>query len=175
MSAIYFLAETLLSLVFVVFLLRLLLQLARANFRNPVAQAIVKLTNPLVLPLRKVFPPLGKVDTASVIAVAIVLLAEVGLLSLLRGGGWPGALEWLRLALAEGARATLWVYFYAIFLYALITLVGGDRGSPFLDVLGDLCEPVLAPIRRLIPGIAGLDLSPLWAGIGIQALLILLR
>ena len=69
MNALIYVIETLLSLVFFLFLLRLLMQLVRADFRNPIAQAVVRLTNPLVLPLRRVLPPAGKVDTASVVAV----------------------------------------------------------------------------------------------------------
>ncbi|HEY1283334.1 MAG TPA: YggT family protein, partial [Steroidobacteraceae bacterium] len=69
MNALFYIVETLLSLAVFVFLLRLLLQWARADFRNQLAQAVVKITNPLVMPLRRVLPPIGKVDTASVVAV----------------------------------------------------------------------------------------------------------
>jgi YggT family protein len=175
LSAVYFIVETLLSLVFFVFLLRLLLQLARANFRDPIPQAIVKLTNPLILPLRRVLPPVRKLDTASIVAVALVALAEVAVLALLRGAGLPDALEWLRLAVLVIVRSTLWIYFYAIVLYALLSLFGAGGVSPVQSTLSALCEPVLRPFSRLLPSVAGLDLSPLWACIAIQAVLILLR
>jgi len=175
MSAIIFIFETLLTLTLFVFLLRLLLQWARADFRNPVSQAVVRMTNPLVMPLRRILPPVGKIDTASVVAVLIVAFVEVAIVFALRGLGVPPLLLWLRMAVVEILRTTLWTYFYAIFLYALLTLIAPGGYSPMQSVLDSLCEPVLRPIRRLIPAIGGLDLSPLWAGIAIQALLILLR
>lgn len=175
MSALYYIVDTLLSLVFFVFLLRLLLQLVRADFRNPVAQAVVRLTNPLILPLRRILPPAGKFDTASIVAVVLVALVEVVILYALRASGWPGAFEWLRLATLEIVTKLLWLYFYAIVLYALISLISPGVYSPVQSLLASLCEPVLRPFRRWIPGIAGLDLSPLWACIALQAMLILLR
>lgn len=175
MSALYYIVETLLSIVFFVFLLRLLLQLVRADFRNPVAQAIVRLTNPVILPLRRILPPAGKFDTASIVAVVLVALIEVAILFALRDFGLPGAFAWLRLAALAIVTKLLWLYFYAIVLYALISLIAPGQHSPVQALLTSLCEPVLRPFRRLIPSIAGLDLSPLWACIALQALLILLR
>jgi YggT family protein len=173
MSAIYFIVETLLSLALFVFLARLLLQLTRADFRNPISQAVVRLTNPLILPLRRVLPPIGKLDSASVVAVLLVAAVEVACLSALHSAGLPGPLDWARSILIEILRTLLWTYFYAIFLYALLSLIAPGGYSPLQSVLAALCEPVLRPIRRLIPAVAGLDLSPLWAIILIQALLIL--
>ena len=73
------------------------------------------------------------------------------------------------------ARALLNTYFYAILLYALLSLIAPGGYSPMQSVLATVCEPVLRPFRRLIPSVAGLDLSPLWACIAIQAVLILLH
>ncbi len=175
MSALIFLADTLLSLALFVVLARLLLQWARADFRNPICQAIVRLTNPVILPLRRVLPPVRKIDTASVVAVLIVAFIKVGIIFALTGFGWPNAWLWVRAVALELARTVLWTYFYAIFLYALLSLVAPGGYSPLQSVLATLCEPVLRPFRRLIPAVAGIDLSPLWAGIAIQAILILLR
>ena len=85
MSAIIYIVDTLLSLALFVVLARLLLQWTRADFRNPLCQAIVRLTNPLILPLRRILPPVGKVDTASVVAVLIVATVNVAIVSALRG------------------------------------------------------------------------------------------
>jgi len=98
-----------------VFLLRLLLQWARADFRNPLSQAIVRLSNWLIMPLRRMLPPVGRVDTASVVAVVLVALAKVAALQLVAGYGVPDAIGWLRaggvaallLALVVGGRAWL--------------------------------------------------------------------
>ncbi|HEY6483041.1 MAG TPA: YggT family protein [Steroidobacteraceae bacterium] len=175
MSALIFIFDTLLSLALFVFLARLLLQWVRADFRNPICQAIVRLTNPLILPLRRILPPIRKVDTASVFAVLLVAFVKVAVLLALEGSGLPDPLVWIRFAVIEIARTVLWTYFYAIFLYALLSLIAPGGYSPLQSVLATVCEPVLRPFRRLIPPLAGIDLSPLWAGIAIQAILLLLH
>jgi len=175
MSAIIYIVETLLSLALFVVLARLLLQLTRADFRNPIAQAIVQLTNPLIVPLRRVLPPIGKVDTASVVAVLLVAAVEVAVLSALRGAGLPDWLTWLDALALEIAHTLLWTYCYAILIYWLLSFIAPGGYSPLQSVLTSLCEPVLKPFRRVIPPVAGLDLSPLWATIAIQAILILIR
>jgi YggT family protein len=174
MNAVLYIVKALLSLVLFVMLLRLLLQLSRADFRNPVAQAIVRLTNWLILPLRKLLPPIGRVDTASVVAVLLVGFAEVAILWALATGDFPPLLPWLRESALTVVLATLRLYFFAIILYALLSLIAQGSYSPFQATLESLVEPVLRPFRRLIPGVAGLDLSPLWACIAIQALIILI-
>ncbi|HEX3842821.1 MAG TPA: YggT family protein [Steroidobacteraceae bacterium] len=173
MSALIFIIETLLSLALFIVLARLLLQLTRADFRNPICQAVVRLTNPLILPLRRILPPIGKIDTASVVAVILVAVAEVAILFALRGITFVGPIYWLQSAGLEIARTLLWTYFYAIILYALLSMVAPGGYSPLQSVLATVCEPVLRPFRRVIPPVAGIDLSPLWACILIQAILIL--
>jgi YggT family protein len=174
MSALIFIVDTLLSLALFVVLARLLLQWARADFRNPIAQAIVRLTNPLILPLRRVLPPVGKIDTASVVAVVLVAIIKVGIVFALTGYGSPGVELWVRSVAVELVQALLRTYFYAILLYALLSLIAPGGYSPLQSVLASVCEPVLRPFRRIIPPIAGIDLSPLWAVIAIQAILLLL-
>jgi YggT family protein len=174
MNAVVFIVQTLLSLTVFVFLLRLLLQWSRADFRNQVAQAVVRITNPLILPLRRVLPPIGKVDTASVVAVILIAVIEEIILFSLQGipityfGYWP------RAVLFRIIDITLTTYLYAIFIYALLSMVAPGGYSPMQSVLASLCEPVLRPFRRIIPPIGGLDLSPLWASIILIALLKLL-
>ncbi len=175
MNAVIFIVDTLAGLALYAVLLRLLMQWSRADFRNPISQAVVRLTNPLVMPLRRILPPVGKIDTASVLSVLIVAFADVAIIFAVRGYELPSALLWTREAAFEIARTVLWIYFYAILLYALLSLIAPGGYSPVQSLLVSLCEPVLRPIRRLIKPIGGLDLSPLWAGIAIQALLILLR
>src|SRR5215467_3327821 len=123
MSAILFVIQTLLSLALFVVLARLLLQWTRADFRNPLCQAVVQLTNPLILPLRRVLPPIGKLDTASVVAVVVIATVDVGVLFALHGGGLPPPLYWVRPVPTEIARTLLWTYLSAIFLYALLSLI----------------------------------------------------
>src|SRR5689334_19146483 len=175
LGALVFIVQTLLSMLLFVFMMRVLLQWARADFRNPIAQAVVKITNPLVLPLRRVLPPIGKVDTSSIVAVLIIATAEVVIISLLTGLFVPDLLTWVKLVVLEIVRTVLYAYFWAILLYAVLSMIAPGGYSPMQSLLAALCEPVLRPFRRIIPPIANLDFSPLWALIAIQALLYFVR
>lgn len=174
-QVVVFLAETFFSLLLYVFLLRLMLQWARGNFRNPIAQAVVRLSNWLVMPLRRVLPPLGRLDTASLVGALAVALVQTAALSVILAGTLPDALPWLLAAAVELLRSMLWLYFWAIFIHALSSMIAPGVRSPLQDLLESLCEPVLQRIRSAVPSVAGLDLSPMWAGIIIQVLLILIR
>jgi YggT family protein len=175
MDAIRFIVDTLLWLLLLAFLLRLLLQLVRASFRDPLADAMVRVTNWLVLPLRRILPPLRKVDTATVVAVlaaALIHAAALGLLS----GPWGLNPAWVaRAALVTLATLVLQVYLFALLLYALAGFIGSDRYAPGMQIVGQLVAPVLRRVRRVIPPIGKVDFSVLWVSIAISAALILLR
>lgn len=174
-QALAFLVDTFFSLLFFVFLLRLLLQLVRADFRNPLSQAVVQLTNPVIMTLRRVLPPIGKIDTASVVAVIVIALARVGAGSWAHGFGVPSLALWLQLAGLEVLRSVLWIYFWSLFINALLSWIAPGPGSPAQSILNAICEPVLRPLRRMIPPLAGLDMSGLVAMIAIQFFLLLLN
>jgi YggT family protein len=175
MAALMFLADALLTLVVMAFLLRFLMPLARADMRSPIGQAVLRFTNPIVLPMRKLLRPAGKIDTASLLALLLVQLAATAIIRLL--AGLPPAPGQLVLhALLDLLRNVLQFYFVAVLLYALLSWVAAaGHGNAAYQLLGRLCEPLLRPIRRVIPPIAGLDLSPLFLLLGLQALQILLR
>jgi YggT family protein len=173
MRVLYFVVNTLLVLYQVVVLLRLLMQLTRADFRNPVARAIVQLTDPLVLPLRRVLPPLRRIDTASVVAVLLVAMLKVGVLQMLLIQALPGLQTLLRGTLFDIIDIVLKTYLYSMILNAILSFVAQGNYSPAQSILASICNPVLKPIRKYIPSPAGLDLSPLWACIAIQVLLMI--
>ncbi len=154
-----FILNTILALVVGVFLLRLLLQFVRTDFRNPLAQTILRLTNPVVLPLRRVLPAIGKLDTASAVATLLAQMLKLALRSLL----W-GLLEtparFLVDAVIDLADTTLTVYSAAILIYAMLSWVDPGGYNPGARLLGDLTAPILRPLRRRLPPLAGLDLSP---------------
>jgi YggT family protein len=175
MAALSYIIGQLISLALLVVLLRLLLQWVRADFRNPIARGLINLSNPVVVPLRRLLPAIGRIDTALVLLVIALVMFKSAVLLILGGDALPTPLQWLLLAARELARTLLWIYFFAIFLYALLSLIAPGTYSPAQALLVSLCEPVLRPLRRLIPPLGGLDLSPLWAGILIQAALILIR
>jgi YggT family protein len=175
MEAIRYIVDTLLWLLTLAFLLRFLFQLVRADFRDPMADAVVRVTNWLILPLRRVLPPVGKIDTATVLAVLLIASIRTALLLALNGEGFGDALVFLRITLIDLIDLTLRVYLFALLLYWLTSFVSPGGYAPGVRLLGQLCEPILKPVRRVIPPIGQIDFSVLWVSIGIGALLILLR
>jgi len=172
MEAIRFIVGTLLQVLLVmVFLLRVLLPLVRADSRNQLSQAVIRMTNPLVLPLRKVLPPIGKVDTASIVALIIVQAAAVAMLWLLGGYPWiftPA--QFLQVVFITLVTTVLRFYIFALILYAILSWIAPGTYSPASALLDTLCEPLLRPVRRLIPPLGGIDFSALFLIIGLQAL-----
>ena len=174
MQALHFILTALFTLFVIAFLLRVLLQLVRADFRNPFGEAVLKVTNPLVLPLRKFMPPGKRIDPSSVVALLIVQFVGTALLQGVAGGHL--GLESILLGGLRGLLQTvLQFYFFAVLLYALLSWFAGAAYNPAAQILSKLVEPLLAPIRRVVPPLGGLDLSAVFLLIALQALQILLR
>lgn len=171
MRGLFYILDTLGTLYNAVLLLRLIMQMSRSDFRNPIGRGIVQSTDPLIRPLRRVLPPAGRIDTASVVAVVGFAAVKIWLLLALSGRVAVAPLDLLRATLLDVAGLVLWTYFYSIVLNALLSFVAPGNYSPAQSLLASICNPVLNPIRRVIPAVAGLDLSPLWACIAMQALL----
>jgi YggT family protein len=163
MRELHYVASWVFAFVVGAFLLRLLFQLVRTEFRNPLVQALVRLTNPLILPLRRILPPVGRIDTASVVAVLLVQVSATALLTLLSGFGLPSPLQLLLRATIALLDTTLSLYVVAIIGYVLLSWVAPDGYSPAGRALSDLVAPLLRPLRRALPMLGGLDLSPLVA------------
>jgi YggT family protein len=176
MDALIFIVRTLLQvLLVIVFLLRVLLPLVRADSRNQLSQAVIRVTNPLVLPLRRILPPAGKIDTASIVALLVVQIAATAALWLLGAYPWVFTLpQFVQVALMSLLVTVLQFYTFALFLYVLLSWVAPGTYSPAASMLSSLCEPLLRPIRRVIPPFGGLDLSALFLIIALQALAILI-
>ncbi|MBL8199964.1 MAG: YggT family protein [Chromatiales bacterium] len=173
-NALVFILRTLFDLYILTFALRLLLQWAAVDKRNPLVQFILRVTNPLVIPLRRLLPPIGRVDTATVLVlvglqvVATALVVRIGCI------GEPEVLPILALALLNVARLALSIFTWSIIIYVVLSWVSPGGYNPGAALVAAIVEPVLAPFRRLIPAIGGLDLSPLFALIAIQAVSMLL-
>ena len=172
-SALIFLVKTLADLYLLTFLLRFIMQWVRASYYNPLAQFVLKVTSPLVVPARRVLPSVGGLDTPT-LAVLIVLEIVVTF-ALLRLAGVSLPLPVLLLySLLRLIALALWFYTVALFIYVLLSWFG-DRGmTPMAVLLGELIEPLLRPARRLVPPIGGLDLSALIVILLLQAALIAL-
>jgi YggT family protein len=175
MEAIRFIVDTLLWLLTLAFMLRLLFQWVRADFRDPVADAVVRATNWLIMPLRRLLPPVGKIDTATVLAVLLAAAAHTEALLALAGVPLADPLLFARITLVELAETILKIYLFALLLYWITGFVSPGAYAPGVRLLAQLCEPVLRLVRRVIPPLGQLDLSFLWLSIAIVALLILLR
>jgi YggT family protein len=175
MRALLYVLDALFTLVLVAFLLRVILPLVDAGFRNPIGEAVLKVTDPLVLPLRRLFKPVGRIDVAAVVALVLVqLLATV----LLLGLGGVGALA-LPVVVLHALRSlldlTLQFFTVCLLIYVVLSWVAPDVRNPAVQLLARVCEPVLRPVRRVLPPLGGLDLSPLLVLIALQALRITLN
>ncbi|MGO9934765.1 MAG: YggT family protein [Steroidobacteraceae bacterium] len=175
MDAIRYIVDTLLWLLTLAFLLRLLFQLVRADFRDPIADAIVRVTNWLIMPLRRLLPPIGKVDTATVLAVLLAAALRTFVMMAMAGAGAGDPAVFLRIMLINLAELVLRIYLFAMLLYWLISFLSPGGHAPGVRLLAQLCEPILKRVRRIIPPIGQIDFSFLWVSIAIGALLVLLR
>lgn len=172
-QAFAFLIETVFQLYLAALMLRVLLEAMRADYYNPVCQALIKITDPLVRPLSKIIPRVGPVSLAGIAWLYILELALLVILALL--GGW--ALDWpvlLLLGVMRLVRMLLVLYLVLIIVTVILSWVGQGFRHPIVPLVYQLTEPVLAPIRRVLPSLGGFDLSPLVAIIAIQFLIILL-
>jgi YggT family protein len=170
-DALIYLVDSLLTLYLYVLVLRFVMQLTRADFRNQIAHFVVVVTNPVIMPLRRVLPPIGKVDTASVLAIILVAAANIALVSLIAGSGVLDPFRFAWLLLFTLVRTFLMFFLGAIIVYAVLSFVVPAGYNPVMALLGTVVEPVLRPFRRIIPPIANIDLSPLWATLIIGVLL----
>ena len=168
-----FLISTLFSLYIVAVMLRFLLGLVRADFYNPVSQFLVRITNPLLIPLRRVIPGIGKFDSAALLLMIVLQLASVTLIMLLRGQGISSAIL-ITVTLAALVSLLIDIFMFAIIVEVVISWMNPGSYNPVSSLLHSLTSPLLRPIRQFIPPIAGIDLSPLFAIIVLQVLRMLI-
>jgi len=172
-QAITYLVGTLLDLYITAVMLRLLLQWVRADFYNPVCQFLVKVTNPAIVPLRRVIPSIGKLDTASVVLILALEVFSVWVASRISSN--PLSLQQILFFGGQKLLATLLMtYFFLIIAAVILSWVGARSRHPVIPLVYQLTEPVLRPFRKVIPPIAGIDLSPLFALIALRFLLLLI-
>ena len=144
MAELSFLIQTIADLILGAFVLRWLFTIRRTDFRNPMVQALHRLTNPVILPLRRVLPALGRTDTATVAALILVALVRAATLGALHGDGITAILPLALGALVAVVRMLLWIFLGAVFLHALLSWVA-DPYNPFSRLLADVSDPILRP------------------------------
>jgi len=171
LDALLFVIKTLADLFLVTFLLRFIMQWVRANHYNPLSQVVFKVTNPLVVPARRFLPSVGGLDTPTLVVLFVLevvltfVLLRIAALSSSAVGVFAAAslnvVDVLFYSVLRLISLTLLLYIGATFIYVLLSWFG-DRGrNPMGALLADLVEPMLRPVRRLLPPMSGLDLAPL--------------
>jgi YggT family protein len=156
-----FLVQTLGGICSSIVLLRLLLQWSRADYYNPIVQALIRITQPAVRPLQVLLPNIGHINLASLgLALLIQLLIIVAVL-FLYGLILPSILTLLAWTVLGLASQILDIYFFAILVTIILGWLAPHSVHPGSVLLGQLTEPVMAPVRRLLPMLGGLDFSPI--------------
>ncbi|WP_437879378.1 YggT family protein [Pseudomonas sp. LRF_L74] len=163
-EALVYIIQTLGSLYLLVVLLRFILQLVRADFYNPLSQFTVKATQPLLKPLRKIIPGFAGLDLASLVLALIVQLLLMAVVLLIAGVN-PLSVGGILLVWAVIALTSLFlkIFFFAMIISVILSWVAPGSYNPGAQLVNQICEPVLAPFRRLIPNLGGLDISPIFA------------
>lgn len=165
-NALIFLIDAFASLYLLILLLRFWLPVLRANFQNPVAQGVLRFTSPLVVPVRRFVPAIGRLDTATVL-VSFIIQFAVSLLILILSTGLQGfgvffsTGSFLALAFASVinlAMLSVVIFIAAIIIRVVLNLLGKYFG-PLSDLLADMTEPLLRPIRKIVPPLGIIDLS----------------
>ncbi len=165
-----FLIQVLFGAYILMVMLRFLLQLVRADFYNPLSQFIIRVTSPVLHPIRRIIPGMGGIDFASVLLMWVLKAIELALIVLILGipRNLLLALAW---AIPELLNLLIYVYLIAILIQVVLSWVNPGAYNPASALLYTLTEPVLRPARRIIPPISGLDLSPMV----VMIVLVLLR
>jgi YggT family protein len=169
-----YLVNTVMSLYLIVVLMRLLLQVARADFYNPICQFVVKVTDPLVRPLRRIIPGLAGIDLATLVLALIIQFITINLLYVLLGGAVPNPISALIWSLIGIAATIVKIYFFGILASIIFSWIAPGSQHPALALLHQINEPVMAPVRKILPPMGGLDLSPILVFIALNIFTIML-
>ena len=174
MRALIYIIETIASLFTFILLLRFWLPWVGADFRNPISQGILKATSPLINPLRRFVPSIGRIDTATVlVAFLLQAITVVAVLLIMSDPVLPRFV--VVAAIFELLTLSLHMFTFAIILKIVLSWIAPGTYNPATALLTDLTDPILRPLRRYIPPVGGFDVSPIFAIIILGALSILLE
>lgn len=162
-TALIYVLQTLGSLYLLIVLLRFVLQLVRADFYNPLSQFAVRATQPLLRPLRRIVPSLFGLDMSSLLLAIILQMAIMALTLLLAYGTTGNPLQLLIWSIIGVTALFLNIFFFAMIISVILSWVAPASHNPGAELVNQICEPVLAPFRRLLPNLGGLDISPILA------------
>ena len=162
------------SIYIMIVMVRFLLQLVRADLYNPLSQFIVKATNPLLMPLRKVIPGFFGIDFASLVLALALQMLTVTLLILVKGNALPPLLPLIAFSVFELLSLVLNIYLFSLIIIVIVSWIAPHGHNPAIALLSSITEPVLRPIRRVLPATGGLDFSVMVAILIIYILKILI-
>lgn len=155
--------------------MRFILQLSRADFYNPISQFIVKATNPLLIPLRRIVPSIGGIDTSSIVLAILFQALVISIKMLVVGGGLENPVFILALSAVIMLDVLLKIYFWSLIVMIVSSWVAPGSGHPALVLVNQIVEPIMKPFRKLLPSMGGLDLSPILAFLTIQVLEVVVK
>ena len=173
-QATIFLVELFFDIFIIALLLRYLLTKAHADSFNPLSGLIIKVTNPLLKPLRRKIPGYLGVDWSSVVALLLVQALEVTLVELIVSGEILAFSGLIILTVTHLLKTILYIYLFIIIVQVIISWINPDAYNPITMIMYQLSEPILRPVRRTIPSAGGFDFSPLIILVIINLLMILL-
>lgn len=174
MRAIIYIIDAIAGLITLVLLLRFWLPWVGADFRNPFAQGILQATSPLINPLRRIVPAIGRIDTATVLVALIVQAIAVTVVLLLLSA--PLSIRFILVgAVFELIILSLQMFIFAIIIRIVLSWIAPGNYSPVTALLNDLTDPILRPFRRFVPTFGGFDISPIFAIILLGAVSILIE
>ncbi|MDR0276706.1 MAG: YggT family protein [Paucimonas sp.] len=162
-TAAIFILQTIGSLYLLVIMLRFILQLVRADFYNPLSQFAVRATQPLLKPMRRVVPSLFGLDMSSLLLAIIVQMLLMGVILMLLYGTFGNPVQLLIWALIGVTALFLNIFFYALIISVILSWVAPGSHNPGAELINQICDPFLAPFRRILPNLGGLDISPILA------------
>lgn len=169
-----FLIDCLFDFYLFILLLRFILQYLRADYYNPLVQFIVKITNPVVLPLRRYIPGYWGLDMATVAVIVAVTFVKIAFLSWITLNHLPSFFGLVLWMLGDLTLLILKLLFYALLLNILISWINPYQQTPLSSIVAKLTEPLLQPFRRFIPPIAGFDVTPIPVMIVLQLMITLI-
>lgn len=170
-----YLLQTALGIYLLIMLLRFILQLVFADFYNPISQFLVRATNPLVIPVRRVLPAKGRFDPASLLLAVLLQLVGIVLMLWLYNAQLPGVSLLLAWSVIGVIALVLRIYFFALLAMIILSWVAPGSANPAVYLIHQITEPAMAPFRRLLPAMGGIDFSPILVFILINVLEIALR
>ena len=164
-----FVVQTLCGMIVLALNLRFLMQISRANYYNPIAQGLVKATNPLISPFRAVLPVIGRIDLANLMAAWVCQTLCI-VLTMLLATGTPFMPVYLLWSVVAIIASVLNLYFFALLILVIASWLAPYSANPALELVREITEPICAPVRRIIPALGGLDFSIIVIFIGLSLL-----